>query len=286
MKSGKEFNNILNECLELLFKGETIDLCLKSYPEQAAELEPLLQTALVARRVATIQPRADFKARARYQFRSALKESAPRSRPSLGWLPQWATVGIIALVILLAGGGTVVAAGNSMPDNLLYPVKLATEQVRLMLTSSPMGKAKLCAEFADRRVAEIVYMANKGDVHQVELITRRLDERLVMLAALVSPAEVAEVAAAPKLMAPSAPSAAQAPQAAPTPPREAGGNAESFAQADNQSELRITVEHYADSQQALLQAALEKAQAGMKPALQQAIDVLAADYQRALEALD
>jgi hypothetical protein len=286
MKSGKEFNNILDECLELLFKGETVDLCLKSYPEQAAELEPLLQTALAARRVATIQPRADFKTRARYQFRSALKESAPRSRPYLGWLPQWATVGIIALVILLAGSGTVVAAGNSMPDNLLYPVKLATEQVRLALTPSPTGKVRLCAEFADRRVAEIVYMANKGDARQVELITRRLDERLVMLAALVSPAEVAEAAGAPKLMAPSAPSAAQAPQPAPTPPREAGGNAESFDQADNRSELRIAVEHYADSQRALLQAALEKAPEGMKPALQQAIDILAADYQRALEALD
>jgi hypothetical protein len=284
MKTGKEFN-ILNECLErLLVKSETVEQCLHRFPDQAAELEPLLKTALVVRRVATIQPRPDFKARARYQFRSALKESAPRSRPLFGWLPQWATVATIALVILLAGSGTVAASGNSMPDNFLYPVKLATEQVRLVLTPSPIGKAKLCAEFADRRVAEIVYMANKGDSRQIELITQRLDERLVMLAALVSPAEVTEVAGAPKLM---APSVAQAPQPAPTPPREAaGGEAESSAQTDNQSELRITMEYYADSQRALLQAALEKAPEEVKPALQQAIDVLATDYQRALEALE
>ncbi|GAH90833.1 unnamed protein product, partial [marine sediment metagenome] len=102
--------------------------CLQSYPEQAAELKPLLQTALVVKKASAIQPRAEFKAKARYQFRSALQEVASRgSRPFFGWLPRWATVVTIVLVLLLAGGGTVAAASNSMPDSPLYPVKLATE---------------------------------------------------------------------------------------------------------------------------------------------------------------
>ncbi len=58
MKKGKRFDNVLNECLERLLKGETIEQCLQSYPEQAAELEPLLRTALAAKRVSAIQPRA------------------------------------------------------------------------------------------------------------------------------------------------------------------------------------------------------------------------------------
>jgi len=82
MSKEKEFNNILDECLErLLVKGETIEQCLQTYPEQAANLKPLLQTALATRQAVAIQPRAEFKARARYQFRSALQEAAsPRSR--------------------------------------------------------------------------------------------------------------------------------------------------------------------------------------------------------------
>ncbi|GAI53396.1 unnamed protein product, partial [marine sediment metagenome] len=50
---------------------------------------------------------------------------------------------------------------------------------------------------ADRRVAEIIHMADKGDAQQVEAITQRLDERLVMLARLTSPIEVTE---APRML--------------------------------------------------------------------------------------
>jgi len=107
MSKGKEFDNVLNECLErLLVKGETIEQCLQSYPEQAANLKPLLQTALVTRKAVAIQPSAEFKARARYQFRSALQEVVVQGRRSfLSWLPRWATVAVIVLAILLAGGG-------------------------------------------------------------------------------------------------------------------------------------------------------------------------------------
>jgi hypothetical protein len=268
MKTDKEFNNILNECLErLLVKGETIEQCLQSYPERATKLEPLLETALVTKKASAIQPRGDFKARARYQFRSALQEAASRSRPSLGWLPRWAAVATIALVLLLVGGGTVVAAGNSMPDNLLYPVKLATEQVRLSLTPSQIGKARLCAELADQRVAEIVYMANKGDARQIELLTQRLDKRLAMLAALAS-AQKAD--GEPMMMA---------------PPAEAEVGREGYAQGGNQAKLKVAVEHYAINQQKL-QDVLEKVPEKAKPALRRAIDVSAAGYKKALEALD
>jgi hypothetical protein len=269
MKTDKEFNNILNECLErLLVKGETIEQCLQSYPERAAKLEPLLETALVAKRASAIQPRAEFKARARYQFRSALKEAATKSRPSLSWFPQWATVATIALVLLLVGGGTVVAAGNSMPDSPLYPVKLATEQVRLSLTPSQIGKARLCAELADQRVAEIVYMANKGDARQIELLTQRLYERLSILADLASAEEEGEASV---MMAPS--------------PEGVGGK-EYHAKAGNQAKLKMTVADHAANHQAVLQAVLEKAPERAKPALRRAIDVSAAGYKKALEALD
>jgi hypothetical protein len=271
MKTGKEFNHILNECLErLLIKGENIEQCLQSYPEQAAELKPLLQTAQVAKKALAIQPRADFRARARYQFHSALQEAiSPRSRPLFGWFPRWAMVATIALVLLLVGGGTVVAAGNSMPDNPLYAVKLATEQVRLILIPSQIGKASLCAEFADRRVTEIIYMANKGDARQVELITERLDKGLVMLATLASAQKAAE---APKMMAPPAPS------------EETVGTPDVYA--GSRAKLKMTVAHYADKHQAVLRAVLEKVPEQAKPALRRAIAVLEAGYQRTLEALD
>jgi hypothetical protein len=272
----KEFDNILNECLErLLVRGETIEQCLESYPEQAAELKPLLETALAAKKASVIQPRAEFKARARYQFRSALQEAAtPKRRPFFGWLPRWATVVTIVLIVLLAGGGTVAAASNSMPDSLLYPVKLVTERVQLMLTPSQMGKIRLCARLADRRVAEIIYMADKGDVHQVELITQRLDERLATLAVLASALEAEEEESA-VLMAPSTEEA-----------MPSTGERGVSDWASNRARLRMTVVGYAVYHHARLQAVLERVPAAAKPALLRAIAVSEAGYQEVLEALD
>jgi len=277
----KEFDGILNECLErLLVRGETIEQCLQSYPEQAAELKPLLETALVARKASAIQPRTDFKARARYQFRSALQEIAARkSRPFWGWFPQWATAVAIVLVLLLAGGGTVAAAADSMPDSPLYPVKLATEQVRLTLTPSQIGKARLCTELADKRVAEIIYMANKGDARQVELITRRLDERLGTLVVLVLAQREGE---APMLLVPPEPAAPSAEEAPPLPGKDWGGR----NGADNRAQLRNAVAHHAASNQAVLRAVLDQVPESAKPALRRAIAVSEVGYQRVLEALD
>ena len=193
MKKRKEFDNILDECLErILTKGETVEQCLASYPEQAAELEPLLQTALSTKETLAIKPRPEFRERDRYQLRAALQEMEEKRQRRFAffsWQPRWATVVVMVLIILLASSGTVAAAGNSMPDEPLYPVKLATERVRLALTPSALGKAELYARLADKRVTEIIKMADKGKLEQVERTAQRLNTQLVAMASLVSPGE-------------------------------------------------------------------------------------------------
>ena len=54
MKANNELNNILDECLEKVLSGESIEQCLQAYPEQAAELEPLLQTALAVSQASAV----------------------------------------------------------------------------------------------------------------------------------------------------------------------------------------------------------------------------------------
>jgi hypothetical protein len=183
-RKNSQLDNILDDCLErLLVKGESIEECLADYPEQADELKPLLQTAVVTRKALDIEPRPEFRARARYQLHAALKEAAyKQSRPFFARQFRWATVVSATLILLLAGGGIVAAASNSMPDEPLYQVKLATEQIQLYLTFSPLDKAELYAKLADRRVTEIIDMAQEGNVRLVELTTQRLDNHLSMIA--------------------------------------------------------------------------------------------------------
>jgi hypothetical protein len=215
MNRAREFDDILNECIERVLKGESVEACLAAYPEYAAELEPLLHTAVDTRKAAAVVPRPEFRQRAGYEFQAAIRDLGPPQRGFFRWQMRWVAVVSVVVVILLAGSGTVAAASNSLPDGPLYPVKLATEDVRLTLTPSALGKAELYAEFADKRVDEIIKMADKGKVAQVEKATERMNDHLVAMANLALPAREAEIAGEatpPALMAPAAePAAAQTP---------------------------------------------------------------------------
>lgn len=187
MKKDREFDNILDECLEKMLRGESIEQCLADYPDYASALEPMLRTASRTKMAANIQPRPEFKDRARHEFQAAIRDMDVKSARGRGFFPSLrpAWIALAALVaIIIAGSGTVYAAGNALPDSPLYPIKLATEQVRLFLTPSDIGKAELYADFADERVEEIVRMAEKGDAELVQQTTNRLNEQLVAMASL------------------------------------------------------------------------------------------------------
>ena len=282
-KSG-ELDNILDDCLErLLTKGETAEQCLESYPERADELKPLLQTALAAKKASAIQPRPEFKARARYEFQSALQTMpSKRSLPSLFWQPRWATAVITVLVLLLAGGSTAAAATNSMPDTPLYQVKLATEQVQLALTPSDIGKAQILTNLADRRVTEIIYLANQGNPGQIEKATQRLDTYLARVVTLTTTQEE-DVSV---LLAPAPTAEAPKTEALPGPSGQGKGAKDSQAQANRQAKLKTTVANNAVEHPEALRAALETAPESAKPALRRAIDIAEARYGKALETLD
>ncbi len=187
MKRDRMFDDVLNECIEKVLKGEPIEACLAAHPEHAAELSPLLQTALNTRRAAAITPRPEFRQQAFYRFQTAFRDLPAPRRVSLRWQVRLVTVLSVIVVILMAGTGTVAVAGGSLPDETLYPVKLATEEVRLALTLSAIGKAELYTEFADRRITEIVRMADEGKVEQVEKVTERMNDQLIAMAKLPLP---------------------------------------------------------------------------------------------------
>ncbi len=298
MMRDKEFDNILDECLErILTRGETIEQCLESYPEQSAELEPLLQTALLTKRASAVKPRPEFRERARYQLRSALQEMEEKRerRPFFfGWQPRWATAVIVVLVFLLASGGTVAAAGNSMPDEPLYPVKLATETVRLTLTPSALGKAELCVKLVDKRVEEIIKMADKGKMKHVERTAQRLNNYLVMAANLAVPEAVPEEVLAPAPRAvPSPPVAEEPPEKeagvvmAPAPPAvEEAPVPPGQVKLDKRAKLRQIVTRNAVEHSAALHVLLDRVPESARPELLRIIMELDAEYEKTLKALN
>ena len=301
----QELDNILNSCLERLAGGASIADCLKDYPEQAGELEPLLQTAALTRRaLADIKPDPRFKTAARFRMAARLDAAGPPRRAIFSRTPRWALAAVASLLLVIAmGSGTVVAASGVMPDHFLYPVKLATEQVRLETATSDLALTELNAEFTDRRVEELIYVVEKGNGASIDDSLTRLDENLVLVASipvtegrvsLVStPMEATTVVqeAAPTV----APTPIPTPVPAATPPAENGAT---FGGGDkgvteetttgisaaltSETALVIKLESYQASQLEKLHALLETAPPSARPAIEQSIRLLEESYRQAI----
>jgi len=181
------FDDILNECTERLLRGESVEQCVQRYPEQAPELDPLLQVAAVARSASSaVEPRPEFKARTRYEIQSRLhskdRKAEGKRTSMIGWMPRWAMVAAcLALILVFAGTGTVAASSDSLPGDRLYAVKTAVEQIQWKLTFSETAKAKLQAKFAERRVWEMAQLAKKGRTEEIGALALQFEAHLAKI---------------------------------------------------------------------------------------------------------
>ena len=193
MKSEK-FDQILDEVIDRIAQGESVDDCLQDYPEHAKELEPLLRVASRAYSDSDLEPRPEFKKGLLAQTSILPNRKRPRAEPRrlplFSWQLRWVAATVAVLILLMVGAsGTAAASSGSMPDDTLYPVKLAVERARLTFTFSDTGKAKLHVIFAERRAKELAYMAEKGDAGAVEKASSRLDSDLASIESWASGVE-------------------------------------------------------------------------------------------------
>ena len=237
MAKQRPFNDILNECYDRMAEGQTLEYCLQIFPDEAAELKPLLEIKTGFDAFEMVKPDAEFKTRAYYQMRNALDsawDEAPR-RAGFRWQPRLAMtlLSVIGLIIV-AGGGTIAGAGIAMPDAALYPVKLFAEQARVSLTGDETAKAELYASLTERRVTEISYLAsNQGSPEQLGTVLTELDGLLADASLVPLPDDATQMSvesfgAAEPAPVPAPAAAPRAPPAPPTP--EAGDAAEPDAE--------------------------------------------------------
>lgn len=80
---------------------------------------------------------------------------------------------VLALAIAIGGASaTAVAAQASTPNDMLYPVKTFTEDVRLALTTSPDAEFNYLLDLVDRRMGEMEALANAGETIPNEVAER------------------------------------------------------------------------------------------------------------------
>jgi uncharacterized membrane protein YgcG len=104
--------------------------------------------------------------------------------------PRMAVIPILMVIFLLAfmgTGATVFAAQSSLPDQPLYGVKLASEDVRTSLLASNQSRIDLAMGFADLRLQEVLQLAAEGKPIPETVLARmenHLDLALYTAAAL------------------------------------------------------------------------------------------------------
>jgi hypothetical protein len=268
----RKIEDIFNNCLERMFKGESVEDCLGAYPEQAPELEPLLKTSFaIAQRSSAIQPTPEFKGRVHSQLQAMLyakqKEIEERGARIHFWHKRWVLAMTGVLGFLLIGVGTVGASTSALPDGTLYPLKLATEQVRLTLALSDVDKAKLHIQCAERRADEMVEMAYQGKSDKVLMLTEQVDNHLDKV-------HVVEETLGPREKGPKSP----APIPAPAP----SVGVEAFGEGKEAGELKAALSQSRAKNLNALRNALDKAPERLKPILQQAIENIEQDYNKTI----
>ena len=103
-----KFDKILDECIDRINHGETVEACLTSYPEYSEELEPLLSAILDTKIAYSFIPSARAKNFHRQRFTAALvvsRERREKRQPLfpliLGWSKVWATAAAVIVIGLL-----------------------------------------------------------------------------------------------------------------------------------------------------------------------------------------
>ena len=176
------FEDILVECIEDIKAGRSsIEDCLQRYPSNRERLEPLLRIALRVRPAPDVSPSLAFRTRARAWLMEEIQHRAAVSERA--WLPSISPIrrmtrtrrfglarmaAAIALGLFVLAGGTAYASQASLPGDVLYPVKLGTEQIGMMLSGGDVARAERGLAFADRRIEEVQALIEEGRSQYLE----------------------------------------------------------------------------------------------------------------------
>jgi hypothetical protein len=166
---------VLDECIERIRRDQSVADVLRSHPDHADELGPLLSIA------SDLEALPDPAASGEDVMRSFIKASAER-KPTVGnkvrffSRPFLLRAAAVLLVVFLGGWATVTASADAVPGDWLYPLKLFTERAKFFLTVNQEDKAELRIVFSSERLKEAVKKYQQTGVLDQQLLDQMLEE--------------------------------------------------------------------------------------------------------------
>ena len=172
----RDISDILEECLERIASGDSIESFAERYPDRRAELVPLLRTAAMT---ATAVEAVSYDPAAKRRGLQKLMEAAERKSTArsgafswLKWRPALVkslAVGLSAAVLMTATAwGTTMASAESVPGEPLYWIKRTKESISLMIPQSEMARAEKHVSLAVERGEEMGKLVIRGRYSDAE----------------------------------------------------------------------------------------------------------------------
>jgi hypothetical protein len=159
-----------NNCLDALDAGTSLQACLDKYPQWQDELEPMLRTVLEAKDLSAPAIPREVLNRSRTRILGYAAQLRTVDRPARHWwrLPRMATAVFFSiLVFLMSSGGLLAASAQSLPGDMLYPVKLAVENLQVQFVPGVKERQEIELNYTLRRVSEIEKLLAIGRVANV-----------------------------------------------------------------------------------------------------------------------
>jgi len=168
MKAKANLDLALEQCLLALARGESVEACLKQFPQWSSQLEPQLRAAEALRAAGRVCPEPGQAERI-WSAISAQIDGEQRSTVTAGHLLRYlrrdrsqdwsqpprrfdmsAIAATVALLItLLGGGGMVYASQDAVPGQPLYQVREAIDAARVRLSAGEQAQLQIRLELAD-----------------------------------------------------------------------------------------------------------------------------------------
>lgn len=106
-----------------------------------------------------------------------------------GWgvrRPAWAIVSVLlAVSLLLSGIGIARAASNTLPNEFLYPIKIAVEDLQVAFSTDDLDKVHLLLEFSQRRIDEITALAGQQQPEAISISAGYYRDELSQITAII-----------------------------------------------------------------------------------------------------
>lgn len=163
----KDFDTILDECVDRINHGEKIEACLADYPQYARQLEPLLKSMTLTKAAYSFAPSMDAKRTARQRFYAALEKQGQPSlwQKILAWRFAWATAAAVIVVSIISF--------------FVLRTTGLTEQIPSITVSAPSAEGNFVFLVSDEVNAIGDFAALNVSIEKVELLQSGGPERWV-----------------------------------------------------------------------------------------------------------